>query len=141
MTKFDPTSFLIRHLKKLSTPTSSLNPPPTKNSRSPPPPLEFDHWLQFLQMSKLHYIITNKLLNYDKCSSETAQNKLNLYKNSFCFRGASPPKPPPRALPLDLAGGAAPKPPIIASRYRARHWRMTTTYFTTTPLLVGTPSP
>src|SRR6218665_4002939 len=84
-------------------------------------------------MSKILYIITNKLLNYNKCSSETAQNKLNLYKNSFCFRGASPPKPPP-GLCLWTPLEALPSNAHIALRYRARHWRMTTTYFTTTPL-------
>src|SRR6218665_925297 len=125
MTKFDPHLFFNPPLKKTFDPHLFSQPPPTKNSRSPSPSSEFDHCLQFLQMSKLLYIITNKLLNYDKCSSETAQNKLNLYKNSFCFR---------RALPLDPLG-ALPPNPHIASRYRARHWRMTTTYFTTTPLL------
>src|SRR6218665_8646 len=87
MTKFDPHLFFNPPLKKTFDPHLFSQPPPTKNSRSPSPSSEFDHWLQFLQMSKLLYIITNKLLNYDKCSSETAQNKLNLYKNSFCFRG------------------------------------------------------
>ena len=35
--------------------------------------------------------------------------------------------------------GALPPNPHIASRYRARHWRMTTTYFTTTPLVTFGP--
>src|SRR6218665_352294 len=129
-------------LKKTSDPHLFSQPPTYKKISIPTSILRIRSLATISSNVKTSlYIITNKLLNYDKCSSKTAQNKLNLYKNSFCFRGASPPKPPPRALPLDLAGGAAPKPPIIASRYRARHWRMTTTYFTTTPLLVGTPSP
>src|SRR6218665_3250167 len=74
------------------------------------------------------------LLNYDKCASEIAKNKTNLYKNSFCFRGFAP-LTPTRELPLHPAGGFSPDP-HIGSRYRARHWRMTTTYFTTTPLLL-----
>ena len=69
------------------------------------------------------------LLNYDNCASEIAKNKLNIYKNSFCFRGLRP---------LNPHQGSASGPrwgtPIIGSRYCARHWHMTTTYFTTTPL-------
>jgi len=33
-------------------------------------------------------------------------------KKCFSFRGASPPDPRPRALPLDPAGGSAPRPPL-----------------------------
>ena len=55
----------------------------------------------------------------NKCSSETAQNKLKLYKNSFCFRGLRPPKPPTRALPLDPAGGVTPRPPYSLALSRS----------------------
>src|SRR6218665_244703 len=91
--KIRPYLFFNPPLKKLSTPTSSLTPPPTKIID---PHLHLENSITAYNFYKCQsffrpYIITNKLLNYDKCSSETAKNKLNLYKNSFCFRGASPP--------------------------------------------------
>ena len=40
---------------------------------------------------------------------------------SFQLQGALPPNPPPGALPLDLAGGSAPRPLLQARAPRARH--------------------
>jgi len=85
-------------------------------------------------MAKTAFIQNILLLNYDKCAPETAKTSFTYTRNIFSFRGALPPlKPSTRALPLDPAGALAPDL-HIGSRYRARHWHMTTTYFTTTPL-------
>jgi len=45
-----------------------------------------------------------------------SKNKLNLYKNSYCFRGLRPLNPT-RALPLDSAGGFSPRPPLPYDHY------------------------
>ena len=41
--------------------------------------------------------------------------------NAISFRGASPPDPPPGALPLDPHWGLCPQIPVIGLRYCARH--------------------
>src|SRR6218665_3888579 len=110
MTKFDPHLFFNPPLKKLSTPPL-LSTPHLQKISIPTSILRIDHCLQFLQMSKILYIITNKLLNYNKCSSETAQNKLNLYKNSFCFRGLRPLSPHQGSAP-EPRWGRCPQTPI-----------------------------
>src|SRR6218665_25068 len=55
------------------------------------------------------------------------QSKLNFYKTAFASEGFA------RAMPLDSARGFS-----LDLHYRARHWRMPTTYFTTTPLEIRT---
>src|SRR6218665_2163563 len=109
MTKFDHISFLIRHLKNfrppplLSTPHLQKFSIPTSILRIRSLPTISTNVKASLYYNK-QVIITNKLLNYDKYSSETAKNKLNLYKNSFCFRGVRPRNPPPpRARPAPPA--------------------------------------
>jgi len=64
---------------------------------------------------------TQTIHNFVQNSSRCIENYCFKHKNLVGCRGASPPDPPPGALPLDPRWGLRPQTPIIGSRSRARH--------------------